>query len=227
MAVALAQDGVHGVDDFCAAAVIKGDGKNHAGVFGEGFGGFAGVSLDGFGEIIRAAEEAHANIVSLQERHFLANVFAEELHEEFDFGFGAAPVFDGEGVEGEGFDAQAGAGFDGCAGGIRAGAVTGDAREMALLGPAAVAVHDDGDVAGEAGEIELFEETGLLGGDRAEGFEMGMAVQHGGYLTNLLYAAKLTQGFGGCNWGCGKRYGREKKWRVMSDPSLVLRASAR
>ena len=181
MAIALAQDGVHGVDDLGAAAVIEGDGKNHAGVFGEGFGGFAGVSLDGFREFVGAAEEAHADIVFLEERHFLANVFAEELHEKFDFGFGAAPVFNGEGVEREGFDVQPGAGFDGGAGGIRAGTVTGDAREMTLLGPAAVAVHDDGDVAREAGEIKFLEETGLLGGVRAEGFEMGMAVRHGGY----------------------------------------------
>ena len=181
MAIALAQDGVHGVNDFGAAAVIEGDGKNHAGVFGEGFCGLASVSLDSFGEFVGATEEAHADIVFLEERHFLANVFAEELHEEFDFGFGAAPVLDGEGVEGEGFDVQAGSGFDGGARGIGAGAMPSDAREMALLGPAAVAVHDDGDVTRETREIKFLEETGLLGGDRAEGFEMGMAVRHGGY----------------------------------------------
>jgi hypothetical protein len=106
------------------------------------------------------------------------------LHEEFDFGFGAAPVFDGEGVEGESFDVEAGAGFDGGAGGLCTGAVSGDAREMTLLRPATVAVHDDGDVAGEAGEVEGLEETGFFGGDWAEGFEregMVMGLGHGGY----------------------------------------------
>jgi hypothetical protein len=52
---------------------------------------------------------------------------------------------------------EASASLDGHAGGLRAGAVSGDAGEMALLGPAAVAIHDDGDVAREAGEIEFFE----------------------------------------------------------------------
>jgi len=159
------QDGVHGVDDFGASAVVQRDGEDHAGIFGEGFGGFAGVTADGVGKLFGAAQEAHADIVSPQQGHFLADIFAEELHEEFDFGFGAAPVFDGEGVEGERFDVQARAGLDGGARGLRAGGVAGDARKMTLLGPAAVAVHDDGDVARQAREVEFFEEAGLFGGD--------------------------------------------------------------
>ena len=191
MAVALGEDGVHGVDDFSAATVVEGDGEDHAGVFGEGFGGFARVSLDGFGELVGAAEETHADIVFLEERHLLANVLAEKLHEEFDFGFGAAPVFDGEGVEGERFDVEAGASFDGGAGGLRSGAVSGDAGEMALLGPAAVAVHDDGDMAGKAGEIEFLEKAGFFGGNRAEGFRGdGMVTRwgHGDYEQILFMA---------------------------------------
>ena len=147
-------------------------------LWASGFGGFAGIFLNAFGKFVGAAEETHADVVALEQRHLLANVFAEELHEEFDFGFGAAPVFDGEGVEGEGFDVQARAGFDGHAGGLRAGAMTGDAGKMAFLSPAAVAVHDDGNVTGEAGEIEFFEEMGLFGGDRAEGFEMSAGMRH-------------------------------------------------
>src|ERR1700740_430611 len=95
MTVALDEDGVHGVDDFCAATVIECDGEDHAGVFGKGFGGFAGIFLNAFGEFIGAAEEAHADIIFLEERHLFADVFAEKLHKEFDFGFGAAPVLHG------------------------------------------------------------------------------------------------------------------------------------
>ena len=68
---------------------------------------------------------------------------------------------------------QTRAGFDGGAGGLGAGAVAGDAREMALFGPAAVAVHDDGDVARQAGEIQFFEEFCFFSGDRAEGVREG------------------------------------------------------
>ena len=42
--------------------------------------------------------------------------------------------------------------------------------EMPFLGPAAVAVHDDGDVAGKSFQIELAEELSLFSGDRTEGF---------------------------------------------------------
>jgi hypothetical protein len=48
--------------------------------------------------------------------------------------------------------------------------MAGDAGEMALLGPAAVAIHDNGNVAREAGKVQLFKEMGLFGSDRAEGF---------------------------------------------------------
>ena len=48
----------------------------------------------------------------------------------------------------EAWEFQAGAGFDDFAGGFYSGAVAGYAGEMAALGPAAVAVHDYGQVLG-------------------------------------------------------------------------------
>ena len=109
-------------------------------------GGFVDVFLYCERKFVDAAQETHADVVALDERHFLADVFAEELHQKIGFDFGAAPVFYGEGVEGERFDVEAGAGFDDDARGFGAVAVAGDARQVAALGPAAVAVHDDGDV---------------------------------------------------------------------------------
>jgi hypothetical protein len=66
---------------------------------------------------------------------------------------------------------------------------------MAFLGPAAVAVHDDGDVTREAGKIEFFEEMRLFRGDGTEGFEIGTVVRHGDW-AKPLYGAKLTQALG-------------------------------
>jgi hypothetical protein len=194
------EDGVHGIDNFGAATVVEGDGENHAGVFGGGFDGLAGVCLDGVWQLFWTTEKAHADIVFLEQRHFFAEVFAKELHEEFDFCLWAAPVVDGKSVKGESFDVQARAGFDGHAGGLRTGAVSGDAGEMTLLGPAAVAIHDDGDMTGEAGKIESLQETGFLGGDGAEGFRGdAMAVRRGqgDIRMNPLYGAKLTYGVEG------------------------------
>ena len=64
--------------------------------------------------------------------------------------FGRVPVFGGKGIEREELDAGFLAGFDAFADGLGAGAVAGDARQAAVLGPAAVAIHDDGDVAWRA-----------------------------------------------------------------------------
>jgi len=69
---------------------------------------------------------------------------------------------------------------------------------MALLSPAAVAVHDDSDVAGEARKIERLEEVGFLSGDGSEGFGRDRMVtrrRHCEFRVNPLYGAKLTQGW--------------------------------
>jgi len=198
VAIAFGKDGVHGVDDFGAAAVIEGDREDHPSIAGCLFRGFTRVFLDGRGKFFGATEKAHSDVVFLKEWHFLAQVFAKKLHEEFNFGLGAAPVLNGEGVEREGLDMEARTGFDGDAGGLRASAMSGNAWEMALLGPTAVPVHDDSDVPWEARKIEFFEQRGFFGSDRAEAFgnsrareNMFKRVGHR-KIQNLLYAAKLT-----------------------------------
>jgi hypothetical protein len=70
----------------------------------------------------------------------------EEAHKGGDFDLRSPPVVGGESEEREGMDAQGGGGFDDAADGLDAVLVAGMARESAALGPAAVAVHDDGDV---------------------------------------------------------------------------------
>jgi hypothetical protein len=110
-----------------------------------------------------ATEEAHTDAIFLYQRHLFAEIFAQELHQKVNFGFGAAPVFYGKGVESKGFNFEARTGFDSGASRLRADAVAGDARQMTLLRPAAVAVHDYGDMAWQARKIELFEEICFLG----------------------------------------------------------------
>lgn len=85
-----------------------------------------------------------------------------------------------------------------------AGAMPGDPREMAFLGPPAIAVHDYRDVAREAGEIEFREELRFFRGDGAKRFGMGTGVRHG-YGVKPLYGAKLTQELVGTQRGAGQR----------------------
>ena len=71
----------------------------------------------------------------------------EQLHEEGDFLGRPLPVLAGKTVERKLFDAQPGTLFGDAADDAGAAAVAFDPRQPLAAGPAAVAVHDDGDVA--------------------------------------------------------------------------------
>ena len=77
---------------------------------------------------------------------FLDEILLQQGHEEVEFRLGALPVLAAEAVERELADAEPAAFLDGGADAVGAAGVAFDARQAALLRPAAVAVHDDGDV---------------------------------------------------------------------------------
>ena len=79
----------------------------------------------------------------------------QQHHQRVDFGARALPVLDRERVERQHVDAQPGGRLDDVAHRVDAGAVPLDARQVALRRPAAVAVHDDGDVRGQPLEVDL------------------------------------------------------------------------
>ncbi len=87
-----------------------------------------------------------------------AQVALEQHHQRADLGGGPLPVLDREGVERQHADAEPGGGLDGVAHRLDAGAMPFDARQVPLRGPAAVAVHDDGDVRGQPVEVDLARE---------------------------------------------------------------------
>ena len=94
-----------------------------------------------------------------------AQVALEQPHQRADFGGRPLPVLDRERVERQDLDAEAGGGLDRVAHGVDAGAMPFDARQVALRGPAAVAVHDDGDVRRQPVEVHLARErlVGMAG----------------------------------------------------------------
>ena len=97
----------------------------------------------------------------MNDRQFLLEIFAKQAHQEIHFRLGPAPVLHGKSVQRQRGKMQARAGFDGLAGGAHAGAVPGDAWQMALLRPAPVAIHDDGHVARQTLDLELLEKRGF------------------------------------------------------------------
>jgi len=113
------------------------------------------LGADGGGQVLDAAGDAQPDLVVVQ----LALVFfqegSQEGHQAGDFRAGPHPVFGAEGVNREEFHAVIAAGPQDGAQGFGAGAVAIEPRLPALPGPTAVAIHDDGDMAGDAGAQDL------------------------------------------------------------------------
>ena len=154
LAASVFDQAVDGVDDFGAAAVVDGEVEAESGV-GGGLtdGGFEIVANLG-GEKLPAADGVEADAVGLQTGELAVEIDTEQAPEGVDLIARPLPVLDGEGLEGESVDSGAGAALDGGANGVDAGFVTGDAGEAALTRPAAVAIHNNGDVGGKAGGID-------------------------------------------------------------------------
>ena len=158
-----------GVDDLCAAAVVECEGKRGAGVFRGLLGRPLHGVLDLLGEPAGLADVAHAHVVVVHALDVADEVALEQRHQEADFGLGAAQViFQREGVERDPRQVDAGCGLDDVLDGFSALLVAEEALERALAGPAAVAVHDDGDVIRNARGIELSVHGGLLGREFTE-----------------------------------------------------------
>ena len=163
------EDAADGVDDLGAGAVVEGEGEGGAGVFGGRLHGPLHGFLDFGREVVGAADVGHADVVVVHALDVADEVGLEELHEEADLGLGAAQVvFKREGVEGEAGKVDARGGFDDVLDGFGALLVAEEALEGTLAGPAAVAVHDDGDVLGDAGGIERPVDIKLFGGELVE-----------------------------------------------------------
>ena len=98
-----------------------------------------------------------------------AQVPLEQHHQRADFGGRTLPVLDRERVERQHFEPEPRRGLDDVAHRVDAGAMPLDARQVPLPGPAAVAVHDDGDVARQAIGMNLPGELrfGAAGGTHA------------------------------------------------------------
>ncbi len=123
----------------------------------------------GPGDALPAADDLEPEVVLDEKPVVPDQVLPEEPPEPADLGAGPFPVLAREGEEGQDVDAEAGRGLDDLADGRGAGLVALDPGQPALGGPAAVAVHDDGDVAGKAVGIDL-EEKAVLFGPRREKF---------------------------------------------------------
>ena len=96
----------------------------------------------------------------------LRQILPQQAHQEINFRLGTPPVLHRKRVKSERWNVQARAGFDDHSRGFHSRAMPGHARQVPPLRPAAVAVHDDGDMAGQPLRVEAFEQASLFAAGR-------------------------------------------------------------
>ena len=136
-----------GVDDLVASAVIDADVRLKALIMGGNFIGALDEPPQLRADGAKLAENFQPDMVGLHLVDGLVQVFFKQAHDGLHLVRRALPVFRGEGVDRQILHADVLAVGRDAAEGLAAGRVTGSARKAALLCPAAIAVHNDGDVA--------------------------------------------------------------------------------
>ena len=142
-----------GVDDLLTAAVVEGQNEGHPGAARRRRLALGERREDRGGHALVAADAAEADAVLEQRRTLRGEVLAAEEHERVDLLRGTFPVLAREGVERERLDAEPGALGHDPANALGALAMTEHPWHAALRGPAPVAIHDHGDVAGESRRV--------------------------------------------------------------------------
>ena len=100
-------------------------------------------------------EEVEPDVVPLHAVHCLQQVLLEKRHDGGDLRLRALPVLRGEGVDREVLDADVLAVRRDAAEGLGSHLVSRGAGQAPLGGPAAIAIHDNGNVTGQVGHIHL------------------------------------------------------------------------
>src|SRR5690606_23750662 len=161
--------------DVLASAVAGGDRQGQPGIAqGEGFGRLH-ARADIGREARAVADEADFHPAPVQLLDLAVERGQEQLHQCADLFLGPAPVLAGEREQGQRADALFEAEVDADIDRARAGAMPQRPRPPPLRGPAAVAVHDDCDMAGHVAGIGDW--GSVIGNSGIPGF--GISQWHG------------------------------------------------
>ena len=150
----LAHQRVEAVDQLGARAVVERQGQHHAGVALGHLARPRHALLHFLRQLLLPADVLQPDVVLHQRRQLHLQIAAQQVHQEVHFALGTLPVFGGEGIQRQRGNIEARSGLDGGAHGGHTRAMSRDTRQVAALGPAAISVHDDGDVVGQPLRIE-------------------------------------------------------------------------
>ena len=143
-----------GPHQLSSAAVVGAHIEVNAGVGGGACGGIGNQPLEAFGQRLKIPQKADPHLLLLQGVELAGQHPLKQGHQKADLFARTAPVFGGEGVGGEGTDPPVAAQPQGALERLNALAMAHHPRQVALLGPAPVAIHDHGHMAGQPRRIE-------------------------------------------------------------------------
>jgi hypothetical protein len=138
--------GLGGLNHIPATAVVGTHGEGNGLVVGGGGFGAGDELLQRLRKARCVAHHFESHTVGIHAVDLFLQIGHEQVHEAGDFFFRAFPVFGAEGKQAEVGDAHFGAAFDDVTHPLGPCRVAQGRRHEALFGPAAVAVHDDGNV---------------------------------------------------------------------------------
>ena len=137
--------------------------EDHARVAGRPFLGRRQLVADVRAQPLALPDDTEPDVVLEEQLELAAQIVLQQPHERGDLGVRALPVLDRERVQREHGNPEARRGLDRGSYGLRAGTVPFDTWKMPGRRPAAVAVHDDRDVARQPREIHTAHERVLHG----------------------------------------------------------------
>ena len=150
-ALGLGGDGADGVHQFRSPTVAQGEMQRGAAVCVERGDGGIELLAHKSRQAIQLPDRPQPDVVLIHLRLLCFQVAGEEFHQRLDLRLRTVPILDGKGVQREVPDAQPRGTAQHGAHRLGTATVALDAGQTARGGPAAVAVHDDGDVRREGG----------------------------------------------------------------------------
>jgi hypothetical protein len=111
------------------------------------------ILLHACGKFVDSPQKPHTDIVFLEERHLFAQIFAQERHQEVDFRLWPPPIFHRKRVKRQRFNFQSRARFNCYPRRLRSRAVSRNPRQVPLLRPPPVAIHNHCNVPGQPRQI--------------------------------------------------------------------------
>jgi hypothetical protein len=149
------QDALHGIDDLGPAAIVQGHAEAHFPIAARDLLHPVELAAGSGRQTLLAAEDGQTEVVLDEDLVLFPEELDHQAEQGRNFALGPLPVLGGERVQRQDLHAGPGGRLYDLPDGLDARPVALDPGQIPGFRPAAVAVHDDGHVPGNPGEVDL------------------------------------------------------------------------